>query len=152
MSVASYKRTTIRKSPYGYWVVTHGTARVSMTFPTGDIAIRAVASAIQRENARRAALGLPNTVRDTRNVRLRDRIARRDGPHCHYCKKPLPHAKRTIDHVVPKSLGGPSSLDNYVLACGGCNRKKGSTVRPTHCTFCATACDMYWDATIAETG
>lgn len=33
---------------------------------------------------------------------------------------------RTIDHVLPKSKGGTSHLDNLVLACFACNNKKGN--------------------------
>lgn len=39
------------------------------------------------------------------------------------------------DHVVPLSEGGEHSPDNMVLACVGCNAKRGgqSTPRPTYC-------------------
>lgn len=33
----------------------------------------------------------------------------------------------TIDHVIPKSKGGPDHLDNYVIACFSCNTKRGIT-------------------------
>lgn len=29
-----------------------------------------------------------------------------------------------LDHVVPERLGGPSTVDNIVLACRSCNRRK----------------------------
>lgn len=31
------------------------------------------------------------------------------------------------DHVVPRSAGGSDEISNRVLACGPCNRSKGST-------------------------
>jgi 5-methylcytosine-specific restriction endonuclease McrA len=31
----------------------------------------------------------------------------------------------TIDHVVPRSRGGPTTWENVVTACGRCNREKG---------------------------
>jgi 5-methylcytosine-specific restriction endonuclease McrA len=32
----------------------------------------------------------------------------------------------TLDHVVPKSIGGPLSRDNLVLACSACNNARGT--------------------------
>ena len=32
----------------------------------------------------------------------------------------------TVDHVIPRSMGGIDSLDNMVIACHGCNSKKGT--------------------------
>jgi 5-methylcytosine-specific restriction endonuclease McrA len=34
-------------------------------------------------------------------------------------------ATLTLDHVVPRSRGGPGSLSNLVPACGPCNVAKG---------------------------
>ena len=33
----------------------------------------------------------------------------------------------TIDHVIPKSKGGPNCVDNYVIACELCNGQRGVT-------------------------
>ena len=53
----------------------------------------------------------------------------RDGGKCCYCGKELNNdkdhlSKMTVDHVVPKSLGGKSSWTNCVSACVECNTKK----------------------------
>ena len=34
----------------------------------------------------------------------------------------------TKDHIIPKSLGGKDSLDNYQTMCWKCNAKKGSRI------------------------
>ena len=52
-------------------------------------------------------------------------IFRRDGGKCQYCGKKFPKSEFTIDHVIPRSLGGRSVWDNVVCACSRCNRKKG---------------------------
>ena len=76
---------------------------------------------------------LPAVVRLTHFVRRhRVRIAfsrrnlfLRDGHRCQYCHVALPAHELTTDHVVPRSMGGITSWDNVVAACGPCNRKKG---------------------------
>lgn len=44
---------------------------------------------------------------------------------CIYCGTPLHPSAVTYDHIVPKSLGGANSVDNYVTACAECNAAKG---------------------------
>ena len=45
---------------------------------------------------------------------------------CHYCAQPTPREKRTIDHVVALSKGGPNTPENIVMACGTCNFRKSN--------------------------
>ena len=49
----------------------------------------------------------------------------RDGNHCQYCGKSFPTRELTIDHVVPRVLGGNHSWTNLVCACVRCNARKG---------------------------
>jgi len=44
----------------------------------------------------------------------------RDGHRCQYCGSPA----ENIDHVVPRSRGGPHSWENVVAACRRCNAAK----------------------------
>ena len=48
----------------------------------------------------------------------------RDKSICQYCAKKFPESLLTIDHVFPKSRGGPSSWENLVAACTRCNNRK----------------------------
>lgn len=52
-------------------------------------------------------------------VRLRDRECRDPG-----CTVPGHHCQ--IDHVIPRSRGGPTSITNLRCQCGGGNRLKGT--------------------------
>jgi len=53
----------------------------------------------------------------------RKEIFRRDHYTCQYCGD---HATNlTIDHVMPKHLGGNFTWENLVTACSVCNHKKG---------------------------
>ena len=53
-------------------------------------------------------------------------VAARDGASRWVCGPTYP----TLDHVVPVSLGGRHSMDNAVLACLDCNKRKGARVAP----------------------
>jgi len=50
-------------------------------------------------------------------------IFARDNYTCQYCGQPS--RDLTIDHVVPKRLGGRSEWENLVCSCKKCNSKKG---------------------------
>lgn len=53
----------------------------------------------------------------------RKEIFRRDQFICQYCGKTSNHL--TIDHIVPRHLGGETSWENLVTACASCNHQKG---------------------------
>ena len=53
----------------------------------------------------------------------RKNVITRDNNRCQYCgstKGPM-----TIDHVIPKRMGGDDSWENLICACAKCNNKKG---------------------------
>ncbi len=77
----------------------------------------------------RTDVAVPAVVRLTRYVRVpyragvpltRKAVFARDGGRCVYCGA----AATSLDHVVPRSRGGPHSWDNVVSACGRCNHVK----------------------------
>jgi len=79
----------------------------------------------------RTAYPWPSVVRLKRYVRVpyrkvlltRRNVIRRDQHRCAYCGS----AERlTIDHVLPKSRGGPDTWENLVAACTACNNRKGN--------------------------
>jgi 5-methylcytosine-specific restriction endonuclease McrA len=51
----------------------------------------------------------------------RQNIFKRDNFECVYCGS---DKNLTLDHVIPKSKGGPDSWENLVTACKGCNGEK----------------------------
>lgn len=44
----------------------------------------------------------------------------RDDYECQYCGRPA----ENVDHVVPRSRGGPHTWENVVAACKSCNSRK----------------------------
>ena len=47
----------------------------------------------------------------------------RDRWTCQYCGHE--RGNLTVDHVIPRSKGGPSNWENIVTCCAPCNRRKG---------------------------
>ena len=61
--------------------------------------------------------------RDTHRRKITRRaVFARDGWACQYCGS---RSNLTVDHVIPRSKGGPSSWENIVASCAPCNRRKG---------------------------
>jgi 5-methylcytosine-specific restriction endonuclease McrA len=61
--------------------------------------------------------------RDTHRRKITRRaVFARDGWQCQYCGS---KANLTVDHVIPRSKGGPSTWENIVASCAPCNRRKG---------------------------
>ncbi len=59
-------------------------------------------------------------------IRLtRKNLMVRDAHQCQYCGKTPPVRDLNIDHVMPRSRGGPDSWENLVTACRVCNLRKG---------------------------
>ena len=54
----------------------------------------------------------------------RGNLWKRDEFSCQYCGDQLPSNKLQIEHVMPRSRGGPTSWDNCVAACNACNSRK----------------------------
>jgi 5-methylcytosine-specific restriction endonuclease McrA len=53
----------------------------------------------------------------------RREVFRRDNYTCQYCGKHT--TDLTIDHVIPRHMGGRHIWTNVVAACSGCNHRKG---------------------------
>ena len=67
----------------------------------------------------KSALRSTGSTRQWRSIR--ERILRRDGYICQYCGQEAD----TVDHVIPRRLGGLDSDDNLLSACYKCNLAKG---------------------------
>ncbi len=76
----------------------------------------------------------------------RKNILTRDNHRCQYCGSS--RGSMTVDHVIPKRLGGQEAWENLVCACSKCNNLKGDrtpdaagmklirrAARPTYITF-----------------
>lgn len=80
---------------------------------------------ISRTYPRPSIIRLEKMIRRPRpRIRLTKReVLHRDDYTCQYCGQRTAHL--TIDHVIPRRLGGKHSWHNLVAACPTCNHKKG---------------------------
>lgn len=53
----------------------------------------------------------------------RSSVLARDNYICQYCG--VTAHDLTVDHIIPKRYGGPTSWDNLVCCCKKCNSRKG---------------------------
>lgn len=60
----------------------------------------------------------------------RGAVLLRDTYACQYCGSTPPVSLLTLDHVLPRSLGGRSTWENVVTACRPCNARKAN--KPLH--------------------
>ena len=81
-----------------------------------------------------AAIPIPSVIRLHHFVRQpvapafsfnKRNIFKRDAYTCQYCGR-NGGERMTIDHVIPRSLGGRTVWENVVSACRGCNLRKGN--------------------------
>lgn len=55
----------------------------------------------------------------------RRNIYARDRNRCQYCGGRFPTSELSLDHVVPRSIGGKTTWGNVVCCCVACNVRKG---------------------------
>jgi 5-methylcytosine-specific restriction endonuclease McrA len=55
----------------------------------------------------------------------RRNIFARDKNSCQYCGELYSTSELSLDHVVPRSMGGQAAWENIVCSCTKCNSRKG---------------------------
>jgi hypothetical protein len=62
----------------------------------------------------------------TSRAELERQVEARAASRCEYCQmhQSLQGATFHVEHIVPKSRGGVTSLENLAWACPGCNLRK----------------------------
>jgi 5-methylcytosine-specific restriction endonuclease McrA len=65
-------------------------------------------------------------MRDPDRPTLRRDVEQRAEGRCEYCQSPAKYSTHTfsLEHIIPRSQGGTTSLNNLALACQGCNNHK----------------------------
>lgn len=80
---------------------------------------------------------LRKQVRSARHWTAREHIQKelvflRDNFVCQYCIVQFPRSRLTLDHVIPRKLGGRTKWENVATACDDCNSNRGCdiTIQP----------------------
>jgi 5-methylcytosine-specific restriction endonuclease McrA len=93
----------------------------------GEFALHSASQTINRPVVIRLVTYV-RVPRDTHRRKITRRaVFARDDWTCQYCGS---RANLTVDHVIPRSKGGPSSWENIVASCAPCNRRKGDALPP----------------------
>lgn len=58
--------------------------------------------------------------------KIKKAVLERDNFTCQYCGEKLDATEATLEHIIPRSLGGNSSFDNLITACRYCNCYKAN--------------------------
>ncbi len=91
---------------------------------------RGVIKTISRAYPRPSIIRLGKMIKRPRprTILNKREILRRDNYTCQYCGQRKSHL--TLDHIIPRRLGGEHTWENLVTACESCNhRKGGNTLR-----------------------
>jgi 5-methylcytosine-specific restriction endonuclease McrA len=59
-------------------------------------------------------------------VKQRASVAKRAHNSCQYCRSQVDFATQSfsVEHIIPRSEGGKTELENLAFACQGCNGHK----------------------------
>ncbi|MFG0243661.1 MAG: HNH endonuclease [Phycisphaerales bacterium JB054] len=78
------------------------------------------------------SLGSPPPERRGRRIgpRIQAYIRKRDRGACGICGRRLPRDECTAHHIIAFSAGGPTSVENLVVACEDCQQAVGSAQVP----------------------
>jgi len=62
------------------------------------------------------------------SAELRRLVTERAANHCEYCYAQMQFSSDsfTVDHITPRILGGPTTVENLALSCYGCNQHKST--------------------------
>ncbi len=95
---------------------------------------------LQKEYAALEKIDFKSTLRQhhikrERNLmsqKLRDKILKRDNNTCQICGLYMPFGSGAqIDHIIPVSKGGKTTLSNLQVLCANCNREKSDKIIKT---------------------
>jgi 5-methylcytosine-specific restriction endonuclease McrA len=90
----------------------------------GDVCVRTVSLTIRVPEV--IVLNYCDRYSKPEVIFSRRNLFRRDRNTCQYCGTRCATEDLSIDHVIPRSLGGASNWTNCVVACLSCNARKGN--------------------------
>ena len=83
--------------------------------------------ALAAESRARGWIRAMREPRQSGELAVKREVYLRDRGICAYCRTTLSPRQATIDHLVPRSRGGPTIAANLTLSCEACNHRRNST-------------------------
>ena len=102
------------------------TGRAEVVEEYGDREIRSASATYKMPSIIRFLSKASSVIRNRGLKFNRRNVFYRDKGVCQYCEEKVREDCFTLDHVVPKSLGGKTSWENIVTACAKCNYRKAN--------------------------
>jgi hypothetical protein len=67
------------------------------------------------------------------SIRQRASVIERAEERCEYCLCPMRYSSSpfSVEHILPRAMGGTNSLTNLALSCQGCNNAKYTKIEGT---------------------
>lgn len=65
-------------------------------------------------------------TKQTKRLKAIDKLLFEQGGKCFYCQDTLDRSRASVDHIVPKSLGGSNRTGNLVACCKSINTYFGN--------------------------
>lgn len=138
----NYEPLTITSARRAFILLFQGKAE--MIEPANGLKLRTVTESYSLPSVVR--LWKYKNVPFKRIMLTRKNILTRDSNRCQYCS--TIKGQMTVDHIIPKTMGGRDTWHNLVCCCARCNNKKGDNTpeqvemkllkkptRPTYITF-----------------
>jgi 5-methylcytosine-specific restriction endonuclease McrA len=67
-----------------------------------------------------------SALEDDRKAEDKRLLFHKQGQKCVYCGNKYRYDELEIEHMIPKTRGGPDHIRNCQLACASCNKAKGT--------------------------
>jgi 5-methylcytosine-specific restriction endonuclease McrA len=84
------------------------------------------ARTFRKREATRLARSVPGAVAAGIRRELRRQLFEgRERVPCCFCARELTFEEATLEHIRPKSRGGPTTIENLTLSCEPCNSARG---------------------------
>lgn len=66
-------------------------------------------------------------------IAIRREVMERALGRCEYCGSPRNVCPDpfSVEHIIPRALGGANTIENYALSCQGCNNIKATFIEAT---------------------
>jgi len=118
----------VLNASYEYLNVTSIKRAISLIYKKKAEIVEAIEGRVV--GGRSVRMGMPSIVRMVYYIRrpfkevplTRKNVLLRDRQTCQFCGR----SGDTVDHLIPRSRGGPDSWENCVCACANCNRRKNN--------------------------